>query len=179
MRVSASGHERRKIVDAAVAMLRENPAAPFSHETIAEKTGIAARTIYRHFPTRADLTAAFGFAFAMMRAYVGPTPSEAWACRSRRCFANSKVAAPRNHRRSPTAEQEINMMPLAHPFHVLPADGGRTNEPLNIVGELIATTPGGFAGFLSNSRQRLHPEGCRISRWSGRWHRASSPYREW
>lgn len=61
----ASAHERRRaatreaIIDAAVAMLRQNPGAPFSHEVLAEKTGIAARTIYRHFPTRADLTTAF------------------------------------------------------------------------------------------------------------------------
>lgn len=57
-----SGHARRRtatrdaILDAAVAMLQENPGAPFSHETVAARCGIAARTVYRHFPTRADLT---------------------------------------------------------------------------------------------------------------------------
>jgi AcrR family transcriptional regulator len=50
---------REAIIDAAVVMLREDPGAPFSHEVIAARTGIAARTIYRHFPTRADLTSAF------------------------------------------------------------------------------------------------------------------------
>jgi mannose-6-phosphate isomerase-like protein (cupin superfamily) len=60
----ASAHTRRKavtrdaIVDAAFAMLREAPGAGFSHEAIAAQTGIAARTIYRHFPTRANLTEA-------------------------------------------------------------------------------------------------------------------------
>lgn len=60
-----SAHERRRaatreaIIDAAVAMVRADPGAPFSHEAIAAKTGIAARTVYRHFPTRADLTTAF------------------------------------------------------------------------------------------------------------------------
>lgn len=39
-------------------MLRDEPAEPFSHEAIAVRTGIAARTVYRHFPTRADLVGA-------------------------------------------------------------------------------------------------------------------------
>jgi AcrR family transcriptional regulator len=60
----ASAHAHRKaatrdvIVNAAVGMLRDHDGAPLSHESIAGKTGIAARTIYRHFPTRADLTSA-------------------------------------------------------------------------------------------------------------------------
>jgi AcrR family transcriptional regulator len=49
---------RQAILDAAFRMLREEPATPFSHETVAERASISARTIYRHFPTRADLTLA-------------------------------------------------------------------------------------------------------------------------
>lgn len=39
-------------------MLRDEPAEPLSHEAIAVRTGIAARTVYRHFPSRADLVSA-------------------------------------------------------------------------------------------------------------------------
>jgi AcrR family transcriptional regulator len=49
---------RQAILDAAFRMLREEPTTPFSHETVAERAGVAARTLYRHFPTRADLTLA-------------------------------------------------------------------------------------------------------------------------
>lgn len=49
---------RQAIVDAAFRMMREEPTTPFSHETVAERAGISARTVYRHFPTRADLTLA-------------------------------------------------------------------------------------------------------------------------
>jgi AcrR family transcriptional regulator len=41
-----------------MAMLREEPASPISHEVIAGRSGIAARTVYRHFPTRGHLTGA-------------------------------------------------------------------------------------------------------------------------
>ena len=36
-------------------MLREEPASTISHEAIAERSGIAARTVYRHFPTQGHL----------------------------------------------------------------------------------------------------------------------------
>ena len=39
-------------------MLREEPASTISHEAIADRSGIAARTVYRHFPTRGHLGAA-------------------------------------------------------------------------------------------------------------------------
>lgn len=39
-------------------MLRDEPAAPFSHAAVAERAGVAARTVYRHFPARLDLTGA-------------------------------------------------------------------------------------------------------------------------
>jgi AcrR family transcriptional regulator len=49
---------RTAILDAALAMVRDEPAESFTHEAIAVRTGVAARTIYRHFPARADLVAA-------------------------------------------------------------------------------------------------------------------------
>lgn len=49
---------RRAILDAALALVRDEPIEPFSHEAIAVRTGIAARTVYRHFPTRAALVGA-------------------------------------------------------------------------------------------------------------------------
>ena len=49
---------RRTILDAAFRLLRDAPTAPFSHEAVAERAGVAARTAYRHFPARADLTLA-------------------------------------------------------------------------------------------------------------------------
>jgi AcrR family transcriptional regulator len=36
-------------------MLHDDPASPVSHEAIADRSGIAARTVYRHFPTRGHL----------------------------------------------------------------------------------------------------------------------------
>jgi AcrR family transcriptional regulator len=36
-------------------MLREEPASTISHEAVADRSGIAARTVYRHFPTRGHL----------------------------------------------------------------------------------------------------------------------------
>jgi AcrR family transcriptional regulator len=49
---------RQAILDAALRLLREEPATPFSHEAVAERAAVAARTVYRHFPARADLTRA-------------------------------------------------------------------------------------------------------------------------
>ena len=49
---------RKAILDSAMAILREEPESTISHEAIADRSGIAARTVYRHFPTRGDLGAA-------------------------------------------------------------------------------------------------------------------------
>lgn len=49
---------RQAILDALLAQLRESPTAPFSHETVAVRARVSARTVYRHFPTRSDLTIA-------------------------------------------------------------------------------------------------------------------------
>src|SRR5688572_25946738 len=56
-----SAHDRQRdstrnaILETAMTMLRADPASRVSHEVIADRSGIAARTVYRHFPTRAHL----------------------------------------------------------------------------------------------------------------------------
>ena len=49
-------------------MLNDDPASPVSHEAIADRSGIAARTVYRHFPTRGHLAGAL---WARMRDETG------------------------------------------------------------------------------------------------------------
>ena len=44
------------ILDAALALLQDAPTASFSHEAVAKRAAVAARTVYRHFPAQADLT---------------------------------------------------------------------------------------------------------------------------
>ena len=44
------------IVQAALTLLRERPLEGVSHETVAVRADVSARTVYRHFPTRRDLT---------------------------------------------------------------------------------------------------------------------------
>ena len=46
---------REQILDVAFEMLTRHPNDPFSHEAVAEKAGMGARTVYRHFPSRAEL----------------------------------------------------------------------------------------------------------------------------
>ena len=48
---------RQAILDAALALMREQPTEPFTHEAVAERAAVSARTVYRHFPARRDLTA--------------------------------------------------------------------------------------------------------------------------
>jgi AcrR family transcriptional regulator len=47
---------RSAILDAALTLLREHPSEPFSHEAVARRAAVSPRTVYRHFPTRRDLT---------------------------------------------------------------------------------------------------------------------------
>ena len=47
---------RQAILDAALTLMRERPLETFSHESVAERAAVSARTVYRHFPTRRDLT---------------------------------------------------------------------------------------------------------------------------
>lgn len=46
---------RDLILRVAMSMMRDRSDQPFSHEAIAEGAGVGARTVYRHFPSRADL----------------------------------------------------------------------------------------------------------------------------
>lgn len=46
---------RQHILDAAYALLVGHPDEPFSHEAIAARAGVGARTVYRYFPSQADL----------------------------------------------------------------------------------------------------------------------------
>ena len=59
---------RNGILDTAMKMIREDPASPVSHEVVADRSGIAARTVYRHFPTRGHLVGAL---WARMRDETG------------------------------------------------------------------------------------------------------------
>ncbi len=56
---SLSGSSRRnthrRIVETALEMIAEKPQEALSHEEIAKRTGIALRTVYRHFPSRPEL----------------------------------------------------------------------------------------------------------------------------
>jgi len=46
---------RELILDTAVDLFHRGAEEPCSHESVAERAGMSARTVYRHFPTRADL----------------------------------------------------------------------------------------------------------------------------
>jgi AcrR family transcriptional regulator len=46
---------REQILDVAFEMLTRHPNQAFSHEAIAKKAGMGARTVYRYFPSRAEL----------------------------------------------------------------------------------------------------------------------------
>ncbi len=52
------GETAGRIVGTAFEALREAPTATFSHESVAARAGVSARTVYRHFPTQDDLVAA-------------------------------------------------------------------------------------------------------------------------
>ena len=59
-----SAHDRQRettrsaILDTAMAMVRKDTASTVSHEAIADRSGIAARTVYRYFSTRGHLVSA-------------------------------------------------------------------------------------------------------------------------
>jgi AcrR family transcriptional regulator len=46
---------RDRIISAAITLLTDQPAGELSHESVGRAAGIAARTAYRHYPTRSDL----------------------------------------------------------------------------------------------------------------------------
>lgn len=51
---------RRAIVEAVAALLVEGDAGALSVPAVADRSGVSVRTIYRYFPTKADLVAAVG-----------------------------------------------------------------------------------------------------------------------
>jgi len=51
---------RRAIVEAVAALLVEGDAGAVSVPAVADRSGVSVRTIYRYFPTKADLIAAVG-----------------------------------------------------------------------------------------------------------------------
>ncbi|MFL5482914.1 MAG: TetR/AcrR family transcriptional regulator [Gemmatimonadaceae bacterium] len=59
---------RNAILDTAMRMVHDDPASQVTHEAIADRSGIAARTVYRHFPTRGHLGGAL---WARMRDETG------------------------------------------------------------------------------------------------------------
>ena len=46
---------RDQILDEAYELLANHPDQPFSHEAIAARAGVGARTVYRYFPAQSDL----------------------------------------------------------------------------------------------------------------------------
>jgi AcrR family transcriptional regulator len=64
---------RDHILGAAFELLVEHPDRPFSHEGIATAAGVGARTVYRHFPTQADLFEALWVQLRQQSGTVFPT----------------------------------------------------------------------------------------------------------
>ena len=57
LRAEQAAATRNRIVDATVALLRDNDASSFSMQDVADHAGVAVRTVYRAFPTKDDLIA--------------------------------------------------------------------------------------------------------------------------
>ena len=55
LRQRQAADTRRRIVEAALQLLEQQPEEPFSHEQISQRAEIALRTIYRYFPSRTEL----------------------------------------------------------------------------------------------------------------------------
>lgn len=55
LRQKQTAATREHILDAAYDLLANHPELPFSHEAIAQRAGVGARTVYRYFPAQADL----------------------------------------------------------------------------------------------------------------------------
>jgi AcrR family transcriptional regulator len=55
LREKQAAATREHILEAAYDLLIHNVDQPFSHEAIAAKAGVGARTVYRYFPAQADL----------------------------------------------------------------------------------------------------------------------------
>jgi len=55
LREKRAAATRDHILGAALELLVEHPDQPFSHETVAKKARMGARTVYRYFPAQSDL----------------------------------------------------------------------------------------------------------------------------
>jgi AcrR family transcriptional regulator len=80
---------RAVIVRTARLLLGEVPPLAFSHEAVAANAGIAPRTVYRYFPTQADLVAAVWAQWTEELSLRFPASAEEvpeWAARLFRCF---------------------------------------------------------------------------------------------
>jgi AcrR family transcriptional regulator len=55
LREQQAADTHHRIIEAAIGLLTERPHSEFSHESVGRHAGIASRTVYRHFPARADL----------------------------------------------------------------------------------------------------------------------------
>jgi AcrR family transcriptional regulator len=80
---------RAVIVRTARILLAARHPSAFSHEAVAAKAGIAARTVYRYFPTQADLVSAVWAQWTQdlsPRFPASPEEVPEWAARLFRCF---------------------------------------------------------------------------------------------
>lgn len=57
LRAAQAAATRDRIVDATVALLQDNDVSAFGMQDVADRAGVAVRTVYRAFPTKDDLIA--------------------------------------------------------------------------------------------------------------------------
>ena len=57
LRAEQAAATRDRIVDATVALLQDNDVSAFGMQDVADRAGVAVRTVYRAFPTKDDLIA--------------------------------------------------------------------------------------------------------------------------
>jgi AcrR family transcriptional regulator len=57
LRAEQAAATRDRIVDATVALLQDNDVSAFGMQDVADRAGVAVRTVYRAFPTKGDLIA--------------------------------------------------------------------------------------------------------------------------
>lgn len=55
LREKQAAATRLHLLNEAYQLLVDHPDQPFSHEAVAERAGVGARTVYRYFPTQSDL----------------------------------------------------------------------------------------------------------------------------
>ena len=55
LREKRAAAAREHILDEAYRLLVDHPDQPFSHEAVARRAGVGARTVYRYFPSQSDL----------------------------------------------------------------------------------------------------------------------------